>query len=115
MREGEVTAVRPLSLSCVCVSLQVVFSQFVNQLQGLEKPSALSFRYSFHLLECLATTKAFNLCLSLDSQDILADLFKMMFAIVKSVDLFAHTHKHTYMYTVVATVQIQYVPPLHNE
>ena len=100
---------------CVCVSLQVVFSQFVNQLQGLEKPSSLSFRYSFHLLECLATTKAFNLCLSLDSQDILADLFKMMFAIVKSVDL-SHvlTNIHTSTYTVVATVQIQYVPPLHN-
>lgn len=62
---------------------QVVFSLFVTQLQGLEKPSALSFRSSFHLLECLATTKAFNLCLSLDSQDLLADLFKMMFAIVK--------------------------------
>jgi sister-chromatid-cohesion protein PDS5 len=62
--------------------LKVVFSLFVSQLQGLEKPGALSFRSSFHLLECLATTKAFNLCLSLDSQDLLADLFKMMFAIV---------------------------------
>lgn len=62
--------------------LKVVFALFVNQLQGLEKPSALSFRSSFHLLECLATTKAFNLCLSLDSQDLLADLFKMLFAIV---------------------------------
>lgn len=68
---------------CVLIFSQVVFSLFVTQLQGLEKPSALSFRSSFHLLECLATTKAFNLCLSLDSQDLLADLFKMMFAIVK--------------------------------
>jgi sister-chromatid-cohesion protein PDS5 len=62
--------------------LKVVFSLFVTQLQGLEKPGAPAFRSSFHLLECLATTKAFNLCLSLDSQELLADLFKMMFAIV---------------------------------
>lgn len=62
--------------------LRLVFSLFVSQLQGLEKPSSPAFKWSFQLLESIASMKSFNLCLSLDAQDILADLFRMVFSIV---------------------------------
>ena len=95
----------------------MVFSMFLSQLKGLEKPSSSQFKQCFALLEVsphlvhayrmyvrtnvhvcvhthvrtfvesslqsLATVKTFNLCLGMDGQDIIIDLFKTIFNIVK--------------------------------
>ncbi|KAL9973177.1 hypothetical protein ACROYT_G019595 [Oculina patagonica] len=62
--------------------LKAVFTMIVNQLKGLENTkSNLSKKY-FYLLESLALVKSFNICLELDFQDIILQLFKLLFQVV---------------------------------
>ncbi|KAJ7363327.1 Sister chromatid cohesion protein PDS5 A [Desmophyllum pertusum] len=62
--------------------LKAVFRMITNQLKGLEDTkSNLSTKY-FYLIESLALVKSFNICLDMDFQDIILQLFKLLFQIV---------------------------------
>lgn len=73
---------------------QDIFQLFINQLQGLEKPSSSLFKLYYHLLQTLAAVKAF--VLMIEDQEIMVDLFKTCFSLVGYVAV--ETAKHDLLY-----------------
>lgn len=62
--------------------LKAVFLMMTNQLKGLGNTKSNLSKKSFYLLESLALVKSFNICLELDFQDIILQLFKVLFQVV---------------------------------
>lgn len=62
--------------------LKAVFLMVTNQLKGLGNTKSNLSKKSFYLLESLALVKSFNICLELDFQDIILQLFKVLFQVV---------------------------------
>lgn len=66
-------------------TIQNIFRLFVQLLQGVDQASNPSFARCFYILESLATVKSFVLCVELDAQDVLHDLFELFFNIIRYV------------------------------
>ncbi|EDO49632.1 predicted protein [Nematostella vectensis] len=61
-----------------------VFSLIISQLRGLEHgPNGLNIKKHFYILESIALVRSFTVCLELDFQDLILQLFKLFFSVVK--------------------------------
>lgn len=62
--------------------LKDILRMIVHQLKCLENVQGPSYKRHFYILESLALVKTFNVCIELDAQDLILDLFKCFFTIV---------------------------------
>mmetsp|Transcript_13616 Transcript_13616/g.22441 ORF Transcript_13616/g.22441 Transcript_13616/m.22441 type:complete len:1290 (-) Transcript_13616:585-4454(-) len=107
--------------------LKKIFTMFVNQLKGLEKPDGQLFPRYFYLLERLAIVKAFSILIDLNAHDTLVHIFESFFNIIKP----EHSNKvQTHMLDIMGSIIEDYesvptelletilarlVPPLKDE
>ncbi|XP_065884867.1 sister chromatid cohesion protein PDS5 homolog B-like [Dysidea avara] len=91
--------------------LKNVFTLFINQLHGLDKPSSASYQRCLQLLESLAQVQSFVVLANMpDAQDLILSLFKTFFNLVNEA---TSANVHSYMLDSMVSV-IQYgenIPP----
>eukprot|EP01137_Pigoraptor_chileana_P000280 Opistho-2@36195 len=81
--------------------LKTIFTLFTEQLRGIELTASPNFSRVFYLLESLAIVKSFVICTELRADDIILDLFKMLFEIVSE----KHAHNViSHMLDIMASV-----------
>lgn len=62
--------------------LKDIFRLIIKQLKGLENVNAPTYKRNFYILESLALVKTFNVCMELEAQDIMQELFQLFFSII---------------------------------
>ncbi|XP_031550354.1 sister chromatid cohesion protein PDS5 homolog A-like isoform X2 [Actinia tenebrosa] len=79
-----------------------VFSLIISQLRALEHgPKGTNYKKHFYILESLALVRTFNICTEYDFQDLILELFKLLFSVVND----SHTVKEqTFMVEIMGHI-----------